>query len=70
MSVTLTETEAYKAMFAYLAKVYETTKSDDLGGLLGSMCTLPSGETADPAIWEEWLKCINDVKKGNIDTAL
>ena len=70
MSVELTEKEAYAAMYAYLVKVYEMTKSDDLGGMLGSMSTLSSGETADPAIWDDWLKCIDDVRKGKVDTAL
>lgn len=70
MSITLTEVEAYEAMYAYLLKIYEITKSDDLGGLLGSMSTLPSGRIADPAIWNDWLKCIDDVKQGKVDTSL
>jgi hypothetical protein len=34
------------------------------------MSTLSSGETADPAIWDDWLQCIDDAKKGKVDTAL
>jgi hypothetical protein len=70
MSIHLTEKEAYAAMYAYLFKVYEMTKSDDLGGLLGSMSTLPFGETADAAVWEDWMECVNNAKKGKVDTTL
>jgi hypothetical protein len=70
MSINLTEKEAYAAMYAYLIKLYEITQSDDLGGLLGSMSTLPEGGTADPAIWNEWLQCVEQAKKGEINTDL
>ena len=70
MNINLTEKEAYNAMYQYLVKVQEMTKSDDLGGLLGSMSTLPDGGTADPAVWQEWLECINNAKKGQVDTSL
>jgi hypothetical protein len=70
MSINLTEKEAYAAMYAYLVTVYDRTQSDDLGGLLGDMSTLGDGETADPAVWHEWLRCVNQVKQSKIDTSL
>ena len=70
MSTDLTEKEAYNAMYAYLIKLYEITKSDDLGGLLGSMSTLPSGEIADSAVWDDWLECVEQAKKGQVNTQL
>ncbi|MEH2237383.1 hypothetical protein [Nostoc sp.] len=70
MSINLTEKEAYAAMYAYLVSVYDRTQSDDLGGLLGDMSTLGDGETADPAVWHEWLGCVNQVKQGKVDTSL
>ena len=70
MSNDLTKKEAYNAMYAYLVKLYEITKSDDLGGLLGSMSTLPSGEIADPAVWDDWLECVEQAKKGQVNTQL
>jgi hypothetical protein len=57
-------------MFAYLVAVYDRTQSDDLGGLLGDMSTVGDGETADPAVWHEWLRCINQVKQSKVDTSL
>ena len=70
MNINLTEKEAYNAMYQYLVKVYEMTKSFDLGGLLGSMSTLPDSGTADPAVWQEWLECVDNAKKGKVDTSL
>lgn len=53
----------YKAMLRFLEKYFETTGSDDVGALLGSMSTnvFSDGRPADPAIWEEWLKAVHDV---------
>lgn len=70
MSINLTEKEAYTAMYAYLVKVYEMTQSDDIGSLLGSMSTLSDGKTVDPAIWDDWLQCINEVKQNKVDIKL
>jgi hypothetical protein len=66
MSINLTEKEAYEAMYAYLVTVYEKTQSDDLGGLLGDMSTVEDGKTADPAVWHEWLQCVNQVKQNKL----
>jgi hypothetical protein len=52
---------AYKAMFSFLEQYWETTKSDELGILLGSMSLLDDGLPADPAIWSEWLKIYSQV---------
>lgn len=57
-----TQKEAYLSMFAFLERYYELTKSDDIGSLLGSMSLLQDGETADPAIWNDWLEAIEKVK--------
>lgn len=37
---TLTEKEAYAAMYKFLDNVYDRTQSDTLGSLLGDMSTL------------------------------
>lgn len=41
-------------MFEYLQAYYQCGKSDEIGGMLGSMSFLKDGSTADPAIWEDW----------------
>lgn len=70
MTINLTEKEAYAAMYAYLVAVYNRTQSDDLGGLLGDTSTVGDGETADPAVWYEWLRCVERVKQNKVDTSL
>lgn len=54
----LTEKQAYAAMFEFLKRLYDLTKSDDLGGFLGSMSLLRDGVSADPAMINEWKKCV------------
>ena len=70
MDIQLTELEAYTAMHVFLEKFYNTTQSDDVGGLLGSMSLLEDHSTADPAIWKEWIECINLVKSGEANIRL
>jgi hypothetical protein len=70
MNVQLTTMEAYAAMYAYLEIFYARTKSDDVGGLLGSMSLLADGSTADPAILKEWAECIRRVKNNEISITL
>jgi hypothetical protein len=62
--------EAYLAMFEFLAKVYERTKSDELGALLGEMSLLSDGTTADPAIWRDWLRCVEKSRRGDVPAKL
>lgn len=53
----LTMEQAYRAMFHFLEHEYGMTKSDDIGGLLGSMdWTIWKDHPypADPAAWEDW----------------
>jgi hypothetical protein len=47
---------AYKTMFEYLSAYYQRGKSDEIGGMLGSMSFLKDGGTADPAVWSDWEK--------------
>ncbi|MFG6095939.1 hypothetical protein SPB21_11835 [Leptothoe sp. ISB3NOV94-8A] len=70
MEVLLSEREAYTAMYAFLVKLYDRTQSDDLGGLLGDMSTLEDGDPADPAVWSEWIECIEKTKNGQISTRM
>jgi len=58
----LTTQEAFVAMRSFLEGYYERTKSDDVGALLGDMQLLGDGLTADPAIWEDWLSCVERSK--------
>jgi len=56
---TMTDEQAYAAMFHFLDQLWERTKSDDIGGLLGDMSLLPDGSTADPAVAIEWQEAVD-----------
>ncbi len=70
MEDTLTPREAYAAMYAYLKGLYDTTGSDELGGLLGSMSLLADGEPVDPAVWADWLRAVQQARQGQVDMSL
>ena len=55
---TMTDKQAYAAMFYFLEQLYKRTKSDDLGGFLGGMSMLQNGSTADPAVLHDWDKAV------------
>ena len=59
---TLTVQKAFAAMGLFLENYYEQTQSDDIGALLGDIQLLEDGMTVDPAAWEEWLVCVNQVE--------
>ncbi|SHM04071.1 hypothetical protein SAMN05444272_1627 [Roseibium suaedae] len=58
----LSETEAYRAMYIYLRKLYELTASDDLAGFLGGMALLEDGKPTDPAVWADWISSLEEAK--------
>jgi len=62
MKEKLTVKEAYIAMLDYLDSIYQLTKSDDLGGFLGSMQISKDGSTMDPASWADWLVSVKKIK--------
>ena len=61
----LSRIEAYQAMFLFLDFYWKLggKKSDELAGLLGSLALLPDGESADPALMDDWKKCVEEVIK-------
>lgn len=60
---TLDAEQAYRAMFTFLEKYWERTgRPEELGGLLSYMHLTPGAGTADPALWEDWLVAIQEVK--------
>lgn len=59
----LTEEEAFQAMFLFLEKYYHLTKADDVGNLLGSLMIVENGKPLDIALWYDWIKSVEEVKK-------
>ena len=62
MQISLSQLQGYNAMFKLLDYYYKETNLDDLAGLLGVMCFLDDGGTADPAIWHDWINATHDKK--------
>ncbi|QAU23527.1 hypothetical protein EO087_05620 [Dyella sp. M7H15-1] len=67
---TLTEQQAYEAMFYFLDQRYQALKEGALASLLGDMSTLADGGTADPAIDGYWKKAIDFALNGGIASRL
>lgn len=59
----LTTKEAYRAMYAFLEIQYKISKTVDVEWLLGTMQLLADGDSADPAMWEDWEDAINYAKE-------
>jgi len=62
--LTMTDKQAYAAMFRFIEERWERLKSDDLGQLLGEMSLLQDGSTADPAIKGEWQRAVDYALRG------
>jgi hypothetical protein len=67
---TLTEQQAYLAMFRFLESIYEATRSDDIGGLLGSMSLLADGRPADSALRVDWATAVRAALDGQVDARM
>jgi len=61
---TMTDKQAYAAMYYFLEELWKRTKSDDLGNLLGDMSLLPDGSPADAAIVNDWRQAVEYALKG------
>ncbi|MGZ3458550.1 MAG: hypothetical protein ACXU86_08595 [Archangium sp.] len=66
----ITVKEAYAAMYAYLKMLYDMTGSDDLGGFLGSMSLLEDGTPADPGVWDDWMRAVQQARHGQVELTL
>ena len=56
----LTLEQAYRAMYYFLENEYKLTKSEELGGMLGSLSwhIWQDRSPGDPAAWQEWLDAV------------
>jgi hypothetical protein len=62
MKNALTPLQAFQAMTDFFDICYQCSHSDQIGALLGAMDMNIFGHgegTADPAIWEDWIECVN-----------
>ena len=64
---TLTKQEAFLAMFAYLEIHFRRFGPGEIGAVLSELSLLPDGGTSDPAAWDDWIKCVQKAKRGEVD---
>lgn len=60
MNKLLTPLESFYTMHLFLEEYFYASSSDSIGALLGCMCFLDDGETADPALWEDWRQIVGN----------
>jgi hypothetical protein len=58
---TVTIRQAFDAMTCFLEKYYQLTNADEVGGLL-SIMQIWGDTTADPAVWEDWMACVQKIQ--------
>ena len=64
--MSLTEQQAFAAMFRFLTDYWEPNgRPDEVGGLLGSLDRdlAGDGEPADPAAWSDWIAAVRAVQR-------
>jgi hypothetical protein len=61
METTLTQEQAFRAMFLFLEDYYSRFSAATLGDILGDLQPAESGESSDPAAWENWLRVVDAV---------
>ena len=59
---TLTVEQAYRVMLAFLEREVELTVSRDLADLLAGYKLDGDGRTNDPALWDEWMEAVGQVR--------
>ncbi len=63
----ITTKKGYEALFYFIEKFYEMTKSDALGEILSGMEYLEDGKSAEPLLWDYWLEAIEKAElKGGL----
>jgi len=50
--------DAYGAMFEFLSHYFETTRSEEVGTLLGGLSISDDGRPMDEGMWEEWILAV------------
>jgi hypothetical protein len=55
---TMTDKQAYAAMYHFLEQHWKRTNTLEVGDLLSIMSLLPDGLPADPAINNDWRKAV------------
>jgi len=65
----LTSKQAYRAMFYLWEEFYRTTKSDEIGSMLGGLSweIWADKTSGDPAFWEYWKAAVEKALSDGLD---
>jgi hypothetical protein len=55
----MTDGQAYAAMYYFLEDIWKRTNSEGLANLLSDMSLLPDGSPADPALTNDWQRAVD-----------
>jgi hypothetical protein len=61
---TLTDEQAYSAMYQFLKRHWERSNSLEVGDMLSIMSLLPDGQPADSAIARDWQEAVQYALRG------
>ena len=61
---TLTVEQAYQVMLAFLEREVDLTECSDLADLLAGYRLDAKGQPRDPALWDEWMQAVAQVRTG------
>ncbi|MBS1910952.1 MAG: hypothetical protein JST22_03105 [Bacteroidetes bacterium] len=64
MMKTMTDQQAYAAMYQFLLGYWERSNFLEVGDLLSIMSLLPDGSPADPAITDDWQQAVEYALQG------
>jgi hypothetical protein len=59
----ITERQAFDAMALFLNEYFKRA-GDDLTTLLADIEFEPDGDTVDPAAWDDWTRCVEQITSG------
>jgi hypothetical protein len=58
----LSEREAFQAMVLFVNRYAYAAEGNDIVGLMSESFIESDGGPTDPALWDEWLDCVRQVK--------
>ena len=67
--INLDEREAFAAMRMDLTEFYDRT-GGDMATLMTDIEIQADGESLDPAAWQDWLRCVREVKGRGVTGSL
>ncbi len=62
METTLTQEQAFRAMFLFLEGYWSEFRTATIADVLSDLNPAEAGESSDPAAWHDWLRAVEAAK--------